>query len=47
VRGRWGEHLDFGLTFAAPLKRAGYQLERSDPRLLFTIAARLLPWGDR
>jgi hemolysin activation/secretion protein len=47
VRGRWGEHLNFGLTFAAPLKRAGYQLERSDPRLLFTIAARLLPWGDR
>ncbi|WP_188643495.1 ShlB/FhaC/HecB family hemolysin secretion/activation protein [Tsuneonella deserti] len=47
VRGRWGEHFDIGLTFAAPLKRAGYQLERSDPRLLFTIAARLLPWGDR
>ncbi len=47
IRGRWGEHLDFGLTFAAPLKRAGYQLERSDPRLLFTIAARLLPSGDR
>ena len=47
VRGRWGDRFDFGLTFAAPLKRAGYQLERSDPRILFTIAARLLPWGDR
>lgn len=47
VRARWGDHFDFGLTFAAPLKRAGYQLERSDPRLLFTISARLLPWGDR
>jgi hemolysin activation/secretion protein len=47
VRARWGDHFDMGLTFAAPLKRAGYQLERSDPRLLFTIAARLLPWGDR
>jgi hemolysin activation/secretion protein len=47
VRARWGERFDIGLTFAAPLKRAGYQLERSDPRLLFTIAARLLPWGDR
>jgi hemolysin activation/secretion protein len=47
VRARWGDHFDFGLTFAAPLKRSGYQLERSNPRLLFTIAARLLPWGDR
>lgn len=47
VRGRWGDHFDFGVTFAAPLQRAGYQLERSSPRLLFTIAARLLPWGDR
>ncbi len=47
VRARWGEHIDFGLTFAAPMQRAGYQLERSDPRVLFTITARLLPWGDR
>jgi len=47
VRARWGDHFDMGLTFAAPLKRAGYQLERSDPRVLFTISARLLPWGDR
>lgn len=47
VRGRWADHLDFGLTFAAPLQRAGYQLERSDPRVLFTLTARLLPWGDR
>lgn len=46
VRARWGDRFDMGLTFAAPLKRAGYQLERSDPRLLFTISARLLPWGD-
>lgn len=47
VRGRWGNALDFGVTFAAPLQRAGYQTERSDPRVLFTLAARLLPWGDR
>jgi hemolysin activation/secretion protein len=46
VRARWGNQLDLGLTFAAPLKRAGYQLERSDPRLLLTLAVRLLPWGD-
>jgi hemolysin activation/secretion protein len=47
VRGRWGDRLDFGLTFAAPLQRAGYQTVRSDPRVLFTLTARLLPWGDR
>ncbi|MCT2557465.1 ShlB/FhaC/HecB family hemolysin secretion/activation protein [Tsuneonella sp. YG55] len=46
VRGRWKDRFDFGLTFAAPLRRAGYQTERSDPRLLFTLTARLLPWGD-
>ena len=47
VRGRWRDQFDFGVTFAAPLKRAGFQTERSDPRVLFTLTARLLPWGDR
>jgi hemolysin activation/secretion protein len=47
VRGRWGDHVDFGVTFAAPLQRAGYQAKRGPARLLFTITARLLPWGDR
>lgn len=47
VRGRWRDQFDFGVTFAAPLRRAGYQTERSDPRVLFTLTARLLPWGDR
>ena len=46
VRGRWRDRFDFGLVFAAPLRRAGYQTERSDPRLLLTVTARLLPWGD-
>ncbi len=46
VRGRWGDRLDFGLTFAAPLQRAGYQTQRSDPRVLLTLTARVLPWGD-
>lgn len=45
VRGRWGDRFDFGVTFAAPLQRAGYQTERSDPRVLFTLTAQLLPWG--
>jgi len=47
VRGRWKDQFDFGVTFAAPLRRVGYQTERSDPRVLFTLTARLLPWGDR
>ncbi|MGX7951572.1 ShlB/FhaC/HecB family hemolysin secretion/activation protein [Tsuneonella sp. HG249] len=47
LRGRWSNRFDFGVTFAAPLQRAGYQLERSDPRVLFTLTAQLLPWGDR
>jgi hemolysin activation/secretion protein len=46
-RGRWADKLDFGVIFAAPLQRAGYLTERSDPRVLFTLTARLLPWGDR
>jgi hemolysin activation/secretion protein len=47
VRGRWGDHFDFGATLAAPLKRAGYQTHTAPVRLLFTITARLVPWGER
>lgn len=47
VRGRWGDHFDFGATLAAPLKRAGYQTHTGDVRLLFTLTARVLPWGER
>lgn len=47
VRGRWGDHLDFGVTFAAPLQRAGYQTQKAPARVLFTLTARLLPWGDQ
>jgi hemolysin activation/secretion protein len=47
VRGRWGDHFDFGATLAAPLKRAGYQAHKGDVRLLFTLTARVLPWGER
>ena len=47
VRARWGDRADFGLMLAVPLDRAGYQTEKGDARLLFTITTRLLPWGDR
>lgn len=47
VRARWSDHLDAAVTLAAPLQRAGYQSKRGPARLLFTITARLVPWGDR
>ena len=47
LRGRWGELVDFGLTLAIPLERAGFQAERPDPRVMFTITTRVLPWGER
>jgi hemolysin activation/secretion protein len=31
-------------TLAVPLKRAGFQEERGDPRLLISFTTRLLPW---
>jgi hemolysin activation/secretion protein len=47
VRARWSDHVDASLTAAVPLQRAGYQTKRGPARLLFTITARLVPWGDR
>ncbi len=47
VRGRYGDWVDFNLTLAAPLQRAGFQATKGDVRLLFTLTTRLLPWGDR
>ena len=47
IRGRWGDRFDFAATLAAPLKRAGYQAHKGPARLLFTLTARLLPWGER
>ena len=47
LRGRWGDRLDFGGVLAVPLERAGFQTARPDPRLLFTVTARLLPWGEQ
>ena len=47
VRGRWSDHMDAALTLAAPVQRAGYQPKRGPARLLFTVTARLVPWGDR
>lgn len=45
VRARWGDRFDGALTLAAPLRRAGFQTRRGDIRVLFTLAARLVPWN--
>jgi hemolysin activation/secretion protein len=47
VRGRWGDRLDFGVLIAIPLEPAGFQTETPDPRVLFTVTTRLLPWGEQ
>lgn len=47
VRLRWGDRIDANLLLAAPLERAGLQARRGDVRVLFTLAARLLPWSQR
>jgi hemolysin activation/secretion protein len=47
LRGRWGDKVDFCVLVAVPLEPAGFQTETPDPRVLFTVTTRLLPWGDR
>jgi len=47
LRGRWGDKVDFGVLVAVPLEPAGFQTGTPDPRVLFTVTTRLLPWGDR
>jgi len=47
VRARWGDRADFAVTVALPLERAGYQTNKGDVRVLFTLTTRLLPWGER
>lgn len=46
VRGRYGNHADFGLTLAVPLAKAGYQTKKGPARVLFTFSTRLLSWGN-
>jgi hypothetical protein len=35
------------VLLAFPLEPAGFQTETPDPQLLFTVTARLLPWGEQ
>lgn len=44
VRAAWGNHARLDLTFAVPLRKAGFQTERGDPRLLLSFTTQLVPW---
>jgi len=45
VRIGFGDRFRLDATLAVPLKRAGLQTERGDPRLLISFTTRLLPWN--
>jgi hemolysin activation/secretion protein len=45
VRAAYGDRARLDLTLAVPLKRAGFQTDRGDPRLLLTFTTRLAPWS--
>ncbi|WP_176594513.1 ShlB/FhaC/HecB family hemolysin secretion/activation protein [Sphingobium sp. EM0848] len=44
VRATWSNHARLDLTVATPLRKAGFQTERGDTRLLFSITTQLVPW---
>ena len=45
VRATWDNHARIDLTVATPLRKAGFQVERGDTRLLLSVTTRILPWG--
>lgn len=47
LRASFADKLRLDVTLAAPLRRAGLQAKRGDPRLLVSLTTRLLPWGAR
>ena len=44
VRAVYDNRYRLDVTLAVPTKRAGFQTERPDPRLLISFTTRLLPW---
>ena len=44
VRATWDNHARIDLTLATPLRKAGFQTERGDTRLLLSITTQILPW---
>jgi hemolysin activation/secretion protein len=45
VRAAYGDRFRIDAALAVPLKRAGLQTERGDPRLLISFTTRLVPWA--
>jgi hemolysin activation/secretion protein len=43
LRARWNRAVDANLSLAVPLNRVGFQQQRGDVRVLFTLRARLWP----
>lgn len=45
VRAAWGNHARLDAALAVPLRRAGFQTERPDPRLLVSLTVKFVPWN--
>ncbi len=46
VRAAWGSRLQSDVMLAIPLSQTNLQTEIGDIRLMFSLTARLFPWGD-
>ena len=47
LRAAYGDRFRLEALVAVPLQRAGFQLERGDPRFLISFTTRLWPWSFR
>jgi hemolysin activation/secretion protein len=47
LRATFGDRARLDLALAVPLRRAGLQAERGDPRLLVSFTTSLRPWSSR
>jgi len=47
VRASFANRFRLDVSLAVPTRRAGFQAEKGDPRLLISFTTRLFPWGDR
>jgi hemolysin activation/secretion protein len=45
VRAAWGDHARLDAAVAVPLRRAGLQTERGQPRFLLSLTTGLWPWS--
>ena len=45
VGATWDNHGRIDLRLATPLRKAAFQTERGDTRLLLSVTTRILPWG--